>query len=160
MPSKYRKRIPPEIKEKALMDVWTGKKTVKETCRELGITKQAFWKWQKKAKAAMAKSLMEEEGRKTAGEIPDGELRKAIGTLREENKELEKQVRKTEKQKLLAEDELWITRKIIEIKIETGELDLSDKKNAKLVPVIRRLFSITPEERPSGASRLRGSAGR
>lgn len=153
MPSKYRKRIPLEIKQKALMEVWTGKKTVKETCAELGITKQAFWKWQKKAKAAMANGLEEEEGRKTAGEVPERELRREIGKLRKEKKELEKQARKIEKKKLFVEDELWTARKIIEIKIATGELDLEDKKNAELLPVIRRIFSITPEERPSGASR-------
>ena len=153
MPSKYRKRIPPEMKKKALMEVWTKEKSVKEVCRELGITKQAFSKWRKKAASAMEKGLMEEEGRKTAGEIPERELRREIGKLRREKKELEKQARKAEKQKLFVEDELWTARKIIEIKIAAGELDLEDKKNAELVPVIRRIFSITPEERPGGASR-------
>ena len=153
MPSKYRKRIPQETKKKALMDVWEKKTTIKETCEELGITKQAFWKWQKKAKAAMEKALAEEEGRKTAGEIPERELRKEIGRLRQEKKELEKEARKLKRKNLFVEDELWTTRKIIEIKIATGELDLEDKKNAKLIPMIRRLFSITPEERPSKVQR-------
>jgi uncharacterized protein (DUF3084 family) len=80
--------------------------------------------------------------------VNDGALRQELEKARAELANAEKESKKAQREKKMAEKELWALRKIVEMKIATGQLDLTDKKNAELIPLVKRLFSITPEEWP------------
>lgn len=147
--NRYRKDIPAARKLEMLRAVWNGEKSVEDACRELGVSRQTYYQWKAKAEAALAKTLEhEKEGRKPNGHVEDEALRQELERLRARERTLEKEKNKLAREKEMAEKELWSARKIVEVKIATGQLDLTDKKNAALLPMIKRLFSITPVEWP------------
>lgn len=122
---------------------------MKEVCLELGVSKQAYYKWEKKAEAAVEKTLAQDrQGRKPKNHVSDENLRRELENARREKERLEKEKKRLERKNESVETELRAARKVVALKIATGELDLGDKKNAALIPVIRRLFSMAPAEEP------------
>lgn len=93
MDSKFHKEIPKELKQQAIRAVWSGEKKVKEVCRELGVSKQAYYEWEHALNARMEEALNpRQKGRKlkywVRPEDAQEKARKAEEKLREQKKRM------------------------------------------------------------------------
>lgn len=134
-------------KERLLQEVWSGKKKIAQVCREARISRPTYYKWEKRALEALRKALKEEPaGRREKEYVPEEKLRKELKNLREGLKKSQKETAKIERQKKLVETDLYMSRKIIEWRIEDGSLDI--KKNGDLARLVKKLFSVMPRRLP------------
>jgi transposase-like protein len=121
-------QITPPEKIQAIQSVWSHEKTVKETCRELGISKQTYYQWEKKITGGMETSLIpQKKGRKKKDWIAPEKQEKEIQKLRNQIKLLEKKEKKLKRENELTSGDLKIARIIIEHMMPKDE---GAKKNA------------------------------
>jgi transposase-like protein len=68
-------------KRQAVLSVLTKKRTVSETCRELGITGQTFARWREQALAGMEDALSDKADRSAREAVLEKKLAEAERTL-------------------------------------------------------------------------------
>ena len=109
---------PAELRASLILQVRTGQITAQEAARQLGISRQAYYGWEKRALRAMLKSLEDRpKGR------PPSETDPAKDQLQSRVQQLEKQVRLYEQR-----DQI---RTLLAKMEEPGEPGSSTKKNSK-----------------------------
>jgi transposase len=109
---------PSQQQASLILQVRAGQLTAQEAARQLGISRQAYYKWEKRALKALLHSLEDQpKGRHPAATDPDKEQ------LQSRVQELEKKVRLYEEREEL--------RALIQQMEEPGEPGSSTKKNSK-----------------------------
>ena len=109
---------PPELRASLILQVRAGQITAQEAAHQLGISRQAYYKWEKRALLALLQSLEDQpKGR------PPSETDRQKDQLRSRVMELEKQVRLYEER-----DQIRTLLKRMEEPDEPGS---STKKNSK-----------------------------
>ncbi|HWT82767.1 MAG TPA: helix-turn-helix domain-containing protein [Candidatus Methylomirabilis sp.] len=109
---------PAELRASLILQVRTGQITAQEAARQLGISRQAYYGWEKRALRAMLQSLEDRpKGR------PPSERDPAKDQLQSRVQQLEKQVRLYEQR-----DQI---RTLLAKMEEPGEPGSSTKKNSK-----------------------------
>ncbi len=89
MENKYHKGIPKELKAQAIRAVWSREKTIAEVCLELGVSKQAYHKWEKALRSQMEKALEEAKpGRRPKEWVVPEDREKILARQQEEIEEL------------------------------------------------------------------------
>lgn len=92
-----RSKFTPAQKREAVLGVLTKKRTISETCRELGITAQTFARWREQALEGMDEALSdraERSAREAVLEKKLAEAERTIGQLALENELLGKASRR------------------------------------------------------------------
>jgi transposase-like protein len=109
---------PAELRASLILQVRAGQMTAQEAARQLGISRQAYYKWEHRALRALLQSLEDQpKGRPPSETDPEKEH------LQSRVKELEKKVRLHEER-----DQIRTLLKQMEEPDETGS---STKKNSK-----------------------------
>ena len=133
MENKYHRTIPPEAKAQAIQDIWTKAKTVQQVCQELAISKETYYKWERKAKSQINQAVAPQKpGRHPLDYVPPEQVNQELERLKQENQKLKKEVKQLLKTNEHQESDLKIARIIIEDVF--GETD--SKKNFTIGPKI------------------------
>ena len=126
--SKYHRQIPAELKAQAIQFVWTKAKTVKQVCQELKISKETYYKWERKAKAQINQAVVPQKpGRRPLDYVPPDRINQEMEKLKQEMQKLQKE----NKQLLKTNEHQAADLKIAQIIIEDvfGEADPKKKFN-------------------------------
>ena len=131
--NKYHRQIPPEVKSQAIQSVWTKVKTVKQICQELAISKETYYKWERKAKSQINQAVVPQKpGRHPLDYVPPEQVNQELERLKQEIQKLKK-----ENKELLKTNEHQSTDlKIAQIIIEDVFGDVQCKKNFTIGPKI------------------------
>ncbi len=131
--NKYHRQIPPETKSQAIQAVWTKAKTVKQICQELNISKETYYKWERKAKAQINQAVVPQKpGRHPLDYVPPEQVDQELERLKQENQKLKKETKQLLKTNERQAADLNIARLIIEDVF--GEVET--KKNFTIGPKI------------------------
>jgi len=129
--SKYHRQIPPEAKTQAIQSVWTKAKTVKQVCQELSISKETYYKWERKAKSQINQSVVPQKpGRHPLDYVPPEAMNQEMAKLKQENQNLKKE----NKQLLKTSERQAADLKIARIIIEDVFGEVQCKKNFTIGP--------------------------
>lgn len=133
MENKYHRTIPPEAKAQAIQSVWTNAKTVQQVCQELAISKETYYKWERKAKSQINQAVVPQKpGRRPLDYVPPEQMNQALTRLKQENQKLKKETKQLLKTNERQAADLNIARLIIEDVF--GEVQC--KKNSTIGPKI------------------------
>lgn len=110
---------PPQLRASLILQVRAGQITAREAARQLGISRQAYYQWERRALLALLQSLEDQpKGRPPSETDPEKEQ------LQSRVKELEKKVR-------LYEERDQIRTLLKEMEESRSDRDSSTKKNSK-----------------------------
>jgi len=131
--NKYHRQIPPEAKSQAIQSVWTKTKTVKQVCQELAISKETYYKWERKAKLQINQAVVPQKpGRHPLDHVPPEQLNQELARLKQEIQKLKKET----KQLLKTNEHQTTDLKIARIVIEDVFGEVQCKKNFTIGPKI------------------------
>lgn len=115
MENKYCRQIQPQEKIQAVRAVWEKRKTVKQVCQELQVSKQTYYQWEKKIEEQMSRIIaIQKPGRRPKDYVAPGNQHQEITRLKTKNELLQKENIKLQKSNELRESDLRIARIIIE----------------------------------------------
>ena len=133
MDSKYHRIIQPEIKAQAIQAVWTKAKTVQQVCQELAISKETYYKWERKAKSQINQAVVPQKpGRHPMDYVPPEQMNQELARLKQENQKLKKET----KHLLKINEHQSTDLKIAQIIIEDVFGEANSKKNFTIGPKI------------------------
>ena len=131
MDNKYHRNIPPAAKAQAIQSVWTKAKTVKQVCQELSISKETYYKWERKAKSQINQAVVPQKpGRHPLDYVPPEQMDQELNRLKQENQKLKKE----NKQLLKTNEHQTADLKIAQIIIEDVFGEAQSKKNFTIGP--------------------------
>ena len=109
---------PSELRASLILQVRSGQITAQQAAQQLGISRQAFYKWERRALKALLHALQDQ---------PPGRPK---GTADPEKEQLQNRVEQLERQVRLYEQREEL-RKLLKQMEEPGEPGSSTKKNSK-----------------------------
>jgi transposase-like protein len=146
VPGKYHRDIPAQMKLEKLMEFWQKEKTVSQVAKELEITEEAVYQWERKSKAELLKILEpEKRGRRPKDHVEESLLRAELEKLRAELAESEKEKLKWEREHRKITRQLWTARHVINFwqKLRNDE---DRKKNSIMEHPLKKLFSFVSKK--------------
>lgn len=115
MTNPFYREITSQEKAEAVKAVWSKIKTVKQICRELQVSKQTYYQWEKKIEEQITKAVeIQKRGRHPKDYVAPENQAQEIARLKEQNQTLQKENRKLQRSNDLRESDLRIARIIIE----------------------------------------------
>ena len=134
MENKYHRIIPPAAKSQAIQSVWTKAKTVKQVCQELAISKETYYKWERKAKSQINQAVVPQKpGRRPLDYVPPEQVNQELERLKQENQNLKQE----NKQLYKTNEHQSANLKIAQIIIEDVFGEVQSKKNFNIGPKIK-----------------------